>query len=128
MRFPVSLPMLALFSTSVAADDWFVDVTEDSGVDFEHVNGYVGAYLHDGFTCPLILQIARELPALLPGIFGEGGPMCWTEECAWFEGSELPAAGFEIAPIIHAYRQHQADIHRGAILPIGVRSAYLRTK
>ena len=38
---------------------------------------------------------------------------------AWFEGSELPAAGFEIAPVIQAYRRHQADIHRGAILPIG---------
>jgi hypothetical protein len=39
--------------------------------DADHPNGYVGAYLHDGFTCPLILQIARELPALLPGIFGD---------------------------------------------------------
>lgn len=37
----------------------------------EHPNGYVGAYLHDGFDCPLILQIARELPALLPDIFGD---------------------------------------------------------
>ena len=38
---------------------------------------------------------------------------------AWFEGSELPAAGFEIAPIVKTYREHQADIHRGVILPIG---------
>ena len=37
--------------------------------DADHPNGYVGAYLHDGFTCPLILQIAGELPALLPRIF-----------------------------------------------------------
>lgn len=39
--------------------------------DADHPKGYVGAYIHDGFTCPLVLQIARELPALLPGIFGE---------------------------------------------------------
>jgi len=39
--------------------------------DAEHPNGYVGAYIHDGFDCPLILQIARELPSLLPGIFGD---------------------------------------------------------
>ncbi|MGD8532666.1 MAG: tetratricopeptide repeat protein [Gammaproteobacteria bacterium] len=39
--------------------------------DAEHPNGYVGAYIHDGFDCPLILQIARDLPALLPDIFGD---------------------------------------------------------
>jgi hypothetical protein len=39
--------------------------------DAEHLNGYVGAYIHDGFDCPLILQIARDLPALLPDIFGD---------------------------------------------------------
>jgi tetratricopeptide (TPR) repeat protein len=39
--------------------------------DAEHPNGYVGAYIHDGFDCPLILQIARELPLLLPDIFGD---------------------------------------------------------
>jgi len=39
--------------------------------DADHPNGYVGAYLHDGFDCPLILQIAEELPALLPQIFGQ---------------------------------------------------------
>ena len=39
--------------------------------DADHPNGYVGTYLHDGFTCPLVLQIARELPALLPAIFGD---------------------------------------------------------
>lgn len=38
--------------------------------DFDHVNGYVGAYLQDGFAAPLLLQIAEELPARLPGIFG----------------------------------------------------------
>ena len=24
-----------------------------------------------------------------PGIFGEGGPMSWSEECTWFEGSKF---------------------------------------
>jgi tetratricopeptide (TPR) repeat protein len=39
--------------------------------DADHPGGYVGTYLHDGFDCPLILQIAEELPALLPDIFGD---------------------------------------------------------
>lgn len=39
--------------------------------DFEHPGGYLGAYLQEGFNCPLLLQIARELPAALPGIFGD---------------------------------------------------------
>jgi tetratricopeptide (TPR) repeat protein len=39
--------------------------------DFEHRNGYVGAYLQDGFNCPLLLQIADELPRSLPDIFGD---------------------------------------------------------
>jgi tetratricopeptide (TPR) repeat protein len=39
--------------------------------DAEHPGGYVGTYLHDGFDCPLVLQIAEELPALLPDIFGD---------------------------------------------------------
>lgn len=38
--------------------------------DFDHVNGYVGAYLQDGFAAPLLLQIAEELSTRLPGIFG----------------------------------------------------------
>jgi tetratricopeptide (TPR) repeat protein len=39
--------------------------------DFEHSNGYVGAYLQEGFNCPLLIQIAEELPRLLPAIFGD---------------------------------------------------------
>ena len=39
--------------------------------DFEHTNGYVGAYLQEGFNCPLLLQIAAELPRALPDIFGD---------------------------------------------------------
>jgi tetratricopeptide (TPR) repeat protein len=37
--------------------------------DFEHTNGYLGAYLQDGFSCPLLVQIANELPAQFPQIF-----------------------------------------------------------
>ncbi len=43
--------------------------------DFEHVNGYVGAYLQEGFNCPLLIQLAEELPRSLPGIFGAHVPM-----------------------------------------------------
>ena len=38
--------------------------------DFEHTGGYLGAYLNDGFCCPLLLQIADNLRAGLPTIFG----------------------------------------------------------
>jgi len=39
--------------------------------DFEHSGGYVGAYMQEGFNCPLLLQIAEELPRKLPQIFGD---------------------------------------------------------
>ena len=39
--------------------------------DFQHVGGYLGAYVEDGFICPLLTQIARELPRALPAIFGD---------------------------------------------------------
>jgi hypothetical protein len=42
--------------------------------DFEHANGYVGAYVHDGFSAPLLMQIAREFGERLPRIFG-GHPL-----------------------------------------------------
>src|SRR5262249_18031171 len=32
-------------------------------------SGYLGAFLDDGFCCPLLLQIAEELRRALPGIF-----------------------------------------------------------
>jgi Flp pilus assembly protein TadD len=35
-----------------------------------YANGYLGAFLDDGFCCPLLLQIADELRLALPGIFG----------------------------------------------------------
>jgi Tfp pilus assembly protein PilF len=34
-------------------------------------NGYLGAFLDDGFCCPLLLQIAEELRRRLPGIFAQ---------------------------------------------------------
>jgi len=33
-------------------------------------NGYLGAFLEDGFCCPLLIQIAQELREALPRIFG----------------------------------------------------------
>ena len=38
---------------------------------------------------------------------------------AWFEGSGLPEAGFEIAHVIKKYKSIQADLHSGEIFPIG---------
>ncbi|HCH64881.1 MAG TPA: hypothetical protein DFR83_18895 [Deltaproteobacteria bacterium] len=37
--------------------------------DFTYTGGYVGATIADGFVNPLLLQIARELRALLPELF-----------------------------------------------------------
>ncbi len=36
---------------------------------FRYANGYLGAFMDDGFCCPLLLQIAEELRIALPGIF-----------------------------------------------------------
>lgn len=35
-----------------------------------YANGYLGAFAEDGFGCPLLAQIGRELPQRFPGIFG----------------------------------------------------------
>ena len=37
----------------------------------DYENGYIGAFLGDGFASPLLLQIAEELRRRLPRIFGE---------------------------------------------------------
>jgi Flp pilus assembly protein TadD len=37
---------------------------------FRYANGYLGAFMDDGFCCPLLMQIAEELPRSLPAIFG----------------------------------------------------------
>jgi hypothetical protein len=39
--------------------------------DCFYKNDYLGAFIEDGFYCPLLLQIGRELPERLPGIFGK---------------------------------------------------------
>ncbi len=38
--------------------------------DFEHIDGFVAAYLEDGLACPLVLQIADEVRARFPEILG----------------------------------------------------------
>jgi tetratricopeptide (TPR) repeat protein len=43
--------------------------------DFHYAPGYVGSSLDDGFVCPLLAQIASELPRALPGIFNEPFPL-----------------------------------------------------
>lgn len=35
----------------------------------DYPNGYLGAFLGDGFACPLLLQIAEELRLKFPGVF-----------------------------------------------------------
>ena len=47
----------------------------DATVWYQVKRGYLGAYLVDGFGTALALQIADELRARLPGIFG---PIGWS--------------------------------------------------
>ncbi|MGE5538049.1 MAG: tetratricopeptide repeat protein [Gemmatimonas sp.] len=56
----VSLRRFCLESTI-----WFTDT---------YPNGYIGSLGDDGFVCPLLLQIGRELPRALPNIF-RGHPL-----------------------------------------------------
>ncbi|HYM38219.1 MAG TPA: tetratricopeptide repeat protein [Nitrospiraceae bacterium] len=37
----------------------------------DYPNGYIGAFLGDGFACPLLLQIAEELRLKFPGVFAQ---------------------------------------------------------
>ncbi len=37
--------------------------------EFRYPNGYLGAFMPEGFFCPLLNQIVEELPKSLPGIF-----------------------------------------------------------
>ncbi|MEX0923268.1 MAG: tetratricopeptide repeat protein [Rhodovibrionaceae bacterium] len=37
--------------------------------EYRYANGYLGAFLDEGFVCPLLLQIAEELRQAFPGIF-----------------------------------------------------------
>ncbi|WP_282605693.1 tetratricopeptide repeat protein [Pelagibius sp. Alg239-R121] len=45
----------------------------ESTVWYKHsfAKGYVGAFMEDGFVCPLLLQIADELRKAFPAIFGD---------------------------------------------------------
>lgn len=38
--------------------------------DDHKAGGYLGSYIDDGFSCPLLYQVARELKETLPGILG----------------------------------------------------------
>lgn len=55
--------------------------------DFSHIGGYLACYLEDGLACPLLLQIADELRAALPGILGPH-PLrqAWAFKCLSGEG------------------------------------------
>lgn len=37
--------------------------------EFRYTNGYLGAFMEDGFCCPLLLQVAEEMRLALPRIF-----------------------------------------------------------
>ncbi len=37
--------------------------------EFRYTNGYLGAFMEDGFCCPLLLQVAEEMRSALPRIF-----------------------------------------------------------
>ena len=38
---------------------------------YRFANGYLGAFIDDGFCCPLLIQIAQELRRALPGVIGD---------------------------------------------------------
>jgi tetratricopeptide (TPR) repeat protein len=40
-----------------------------------YAHGRLGAFLHDGFNCPLLLQIAEELRNSLPNVIGDRYPL-----------------------------------------------------
>ena len=42
-----------------------------------------------------------------------------SQPLAWFEGSNLPAEGYDIAPLIKDYNKIQYDLHTGYIFPVG---------
>tara|TARA_Y100001936_G_scaffold254173_1_gene326364 strand:+ start:19622 stop:21022 length:1401 start_codon:yes stop_codon:yes gene_type:complete len=39
--------------------------------DFSHIGGFLATYLEDGLACPLLLQIAEDIRAKFPAIFGD---------------------------------------------------------
>jgi hypothetical protein len=40
-----------------------------------YAHGRLGAFFHDGFNCPLLLQIAEELRAAMPRVIGDSHPL-----------------------------------------------------
>ncbi len=48
----------------------------------EYANGYVGAFIGEGFSCPLFLQLSEELRLRFPGIFKQHRLMqAWSFKC-----------------------------------------------
>ncbi|MFM8551487.1 MAG: tetratricopeptide repeat protein [Nitrospiraceae bacterium] len=48
----------------------------------EYANGYVGAFIGEGFSCPLFLQLSEELRLRFPGIFkGHRLMQAWSFKC-----------------------------------------------
>lgn len=48
----------------------------------EYANGYLGAFIGEGFSCPLFLQLAEELRLRFPGIFKQHRLMqAWSFKC-----------------------------------------------
>ena len=71
----------------VALRRFCLESTVWSGNRYAH--GRLGAFLHDGFNCPLLLQIGEELRETLPRVIGDRYPLrqLWGFKC----GPELPA-------------------------------------
>jgi hypothetical protein len=78
------------FLTEEALDDLYRFCLE-STVWFgnRYAYGRLGAFLQDGFVCPLLMQIAEELREALPRLIGDRYPLrqMWGFKC----GPELPA-------------------------------------
>jgi len=51
--------------------------------------GRIGAFMQDGFTCPLLLQMAEELRSVLPRVIGDRYPL--RQMWGFKTGQELPA-------------------------------------
>jgi hypothetical protein len=55
-----------------------------------YAHGRLGAFLHDGFVCPLLIQVAKELRQELPAIFLPQYPL--TQVWAFKNTQHLPAS------------------------------------
>ena len=64
-----------------------LDSTVWSGNRYNH--GRLGAFFHDGFNCPLLLQIAEELQDALPRVIGRRYPL--QQLWGFKTGQTLPA-------------------------------------